>query len=212
MLTTYGARDEVTTFVNKARPLLSTVILWSRSAKTTVVSNSYHTLLKYWRELWIGGWNNAPIFMKISLGLCQVGAKQMRFSYWNRQLRNTERGIRITFIDLEKAYDSIPREDIWRSSREQHVPEKYTRLVQDMYQGCKTVVRSAAGESNSFGVEVGLHQGSALSPYLFLLLMDVLTEDVRKDVPGQWCLQMTLHYAVMTRQTRQSTWRPGGMH
>ena len=25
---------------------------------------------------------------------------------------------------------------------------------------------------------------SALSPYLFLLLMDVLTEDVRNDVPG----------------------------
>ena len=45
-------------------------------------------------------------------------------------------------------------------------------------------VRSAAGESNTFGVEVGLHQGSALSPYLFLLLMDVLTQDVRKDVPG----------------------------
>ena len=53
-----------------------------------------------------------------------------------------------------------------------------------MYRGCKTVVRSAAGESNSFGVEVGLHEGSALSPYLFLLLMDVVTEDVRKDVPG----------------------------
>ena len=45
-------------------------------------------------------------------------------------------------------------------------------------------MRSAAGESSSFGVEVGLHQGSALSPYLFLFLVDVLTEDVRKDVPG----------------------------
>ena len=33
-------------------------------------------------------------------------------------------------------------------------------------------------------LEVGLHPGSALSPYLFLLLMDVLTGDVRKDVPG----------------------------
>ena len=32
--------------------------------------------------------------------------------------------------------------------------------------------------------EVGLHHGSALSPYLFLLLMDVLTEDVRNDVSG----------------------------
>ena len=62
--------------------------------------------------------------------------------------------------------------------------EKYIRLVRDIYRGYKTVVRRAAGESNSFGVEVGLHQGSALSPYLFLLLNDVLTEDVRKDVPG----------------------------
>ena len=94
------------------------------------------------------------------------------------------KNIRMTFIDLEKSYDRIPREDIWRCSRERNVPEKYIRLVQDMYRGCKTVVRSAALESNSFGVEVGLHQCSALSPYLFLLLMDVLTEDVRKDVPG----------------------------
>ena len=98
--------------------------------------------------------------------------------------REGQKNIRVTFIDLEKSCDSIPREDIWRSSRERNVPEKYTRLVQDMYQGRKTVVRSATGESNSFGVEVGLHEGSALSPRLFLLLMDVLREDVRKDVPG----------------------------
>ena len=53
-----------------------------------------------------------------------------------------------------------------------------------MYRGSKTVVRNAAGESTSFGVEVGFHQGAALSPYLFLLLVDVSTEDARKDVPG----------------------------
>ena len=98
--------------------------------------------------------------------------------------REGQKNIRVTFIDLEKAYDRIPREEIWRCSRERNVLEKYIRIVQDMYRGCKTVVRSAAGESNIFGMEVGLHQGSALSPYLFLLLMDVLTENVRKDVPG----------------------------
>ena len=45
-------------------------------------------------------------------------------------------------------------------------------------------VSNAAVESNNVGVEVGLHQGSALSPYLFLLVMNDLTEDVRQDVPG----------------------------
>ena len=63
----------------------------SKSAKIAVVSNSYHTLLKYGRELWIGGRDNVPIYTKVSLGSCQVGAQQMRFSYWNRQLRNTEK-------------------------------------------------------------------------------------------------------------------------
>ena len=52
----------------------------------------------------------------------------------------------------------------------------------DMYRGCQTKVRSAAGESDSFNVDVGLHQGSTLSPYLFLILMDVLTDGVRKVV------------------------------
>ena len=98
--------------------------------------------------------------------------------------REGQKNIRVIFIDLVKGYDRIPREEIWRCSRERNVPEKYIRLIQDMYQGCKTVVRSAAGESNSFGVEVGLHQGSALSQYLLLLLVDVLTEDVIKGVPG----------------------------
>ena len=89
----------------------------------------------------------------------------------------------VTLIDLEKAYDRVPREEIWRCMRERNVPEKDVKLIQDMYRGCQTQVRSAAGESGSFNVDVGLHQGSALSPYLFLILMDVLTEGVKKEVP-----------------------------
>ena len=39
---------------------------------------------------------------------------------------------------------------------------------------------SVDGElSNSFSVKVGVHQGSALSPLLFIMVMNVLTEDVR---------------------------------
>ena len=97
--------------------------------------------------------------------------------------REGQKDIIITFIDLEKAYDRVLREEIWRCMRERSVPEKCVKLIQDMYRGCQTKVRSAAGESGSFNVDVGLHQGSALSPYLFLILMDVLTERVRKEVP-----------------------------
>ena len=97
--------------------------------------------------------------------------------------REGQKDIIVTFIDLEKAYDRVLREDIWRCTRERNVPEKYVKLIQDMYRGCQTKVRSAAGEIGSFNVDVGLHQVFALSPYLFLILMDVLTEGVRREVP-----------------------------
>ena len=52
------------------------------------------------------------------------------------------------------------------------MPEKYIRLVQDMYRGCKTVVRSAAG------VEVGLlWSGSRTAPRLGLKPIPVPTPD-----------------------------------
>ncbi|XP_013134649.1 PREDICTED: uncharacterized protein LOC106100367 [Papilio polytes] len=55
-----------------------------------------------------------------------------------------------------------------------------------MYWRASTYVRSAAGDSDMFGVSVGLHQGSALSPYLFLLVMDALTLNIQEEAP--WCM------------------------
>ena len=46
-------------------------------------------------------------------------------------------------------------------------------------------MRCAAGTSEPFAVEVGLHQGSAFSPFLFAIMMDSLTENIRKEAPWQ---------------------------
>ena len=52
-----------------------------------------------------------------------------------------------------------------------------------IYEGSETVVRCAVGTAKSFKVKVGLHQGSALSPFLFAVIMDRLTDEVRREPP-----------------------------
>ena len=51
-----------------------------------------------------------------------------------------------------------------------------------MYEGSETVARCAVGTTESFKVKVGLHQGSALSPFLFAVIMDRLTDEVRREL------------------------------
>ena len=45
-----------------------------------------------------------------------------------------------------------------------------------MYDKAITIVKTTTGETSEFLITVGLHQGSALSPYLFVLVMDKLTK------------------------------------
>ena len=91
--------------------------------------------------------------------------------------------LHFAFINLEKAYDRVPRKEVWNCMRMKGVPEKYIRIVQDMYQGSHTQTRTAMGTTEQFEVTVGVHQGSALSSFLFAMVMDCLTEDVRQKAP-----------------------------
>ena len=52
-----------------------------------------------------------------------------------------------------------------------------------MYEESETVVRCAIGTTESFKVKVGLHQGSALSLFLFAVIMYRLMDEVRREPP-----------------------------
>ena len=64
--------------------------------------------------------------------------------------------------------------------RKRATPEGFVNVVQDMYVGTKTRVKTRCGRTEYFEVKVGLHQGAALSPLLFIIIsMDVLAEEAR---------------------------------
>ncbi|XP_063545751.1 uncharacterized protein LOC134753743 [Cydia strobilella] len=97
--------------------------------------------------------------------------------------KTNKKNLHMVFIDLEKAFDHVPRDLIWEALRSQLVPESYISLIKDMYTDLKTQVVSPAGKSDSFSITAGVHQGSTLSPLLFNVTIDYLTKSCQKPVP-----------------------------
>ena len=76
-------------------------------------------------------------------------------------------------MDLEKAFDRVPREVVRWALQKLGVDEWFIRTAMALYTEACTVVRTDAGLS--FEVKIGLHQGSVLSPLLFAAVMDVVS-------------------------------------
>ena len=90
------------------------------------------------------------------------------------------------------------------------MPEENVQIVQDMYRSCKTQVFTQKGETVNFPIEVGLPQGSALTHLLFIIIMDVLTENIEKDPPWAMMFADDLVLCAMTREEVEEdleTWR-----
>jgi hypothetical protein len=47
-----------------------------------------------------------------------------------------------------------------------------------MHDNVVTSVQISDGDINDFSINIGLHQGSVMSPYLFALVMDEVTRDI----------------------------------
>jgi hypothetical protein len=55
-----------------------------------------------------------------------------------------------------------------------------------MYDNVVANVRTSDGDTNNFPINIGLHQGSMLSPYLFALMIDEVIRDIQGGIP--WCM------------------------
>ena len=59
------------------------------------------------------------------------------------------------------------------------------RLVQGMYANARSRVRVGEGYSEESEVKVGVHQGSVLSPLLFIIVLEALSREFRSGVPWE---------------------------
>ena len=89
--------------------------------------------------------------------------------------------------------------------RKSGMVEKYVQLVQNMYEGSETVVRCTVGTTESNKVKVGLHQESALSPFLFAVIMDRLTDEVRRGPP--WMMLFADDIVICKETKEEVEWR-----
>ena len=64
--------------------------------------------------------------------------------------------------------------------RKKGLPEILVMAVMSLYKGAETKVRVESGLSEEVSVKVGVHQGSVLSPLLFAMAIDEITENARK--------------------------------
>ena len=93
--------------------------------------------------------------------------------------------LHMAFVDLEKAFDRIPRKVIWLALRKLSVEEWIVRLVQGMYANARSRVRVGEGYREEFEVKVGVHQGSVLSPLFVIIMLEALSREFRSVVPWE---------------------------
>ena len=94
-----------------------------------------------------------------------------------------------TFVNLEKAFDRVPRKVLWWAMRRAGVKEWVTHALKAIYENAKSCVRVNGQFSDEFNIKVGVHEGAVLSPLLFIIVMEALSNEFRVGCPGNWFTQ-----------------------
>ena len=82
-------------------------------------------------------------------------------------------------VDLEKGYDRVERELLWRVLRAYGVNGQLIRAVRSLYDDGKACVRVQDQKLDWFGVGQGVRQGCTMSPWLLNIFMDNIVGEAK---------------------------------
>ena len=85
------------------------------------------------------------------------------------------------FFDWEKAFDKIDHEELIKAIERFKLPEQVIRVIRSFYENQRFFIEDKVGNSEK-KQNTGIRQGCPLSPYLFVLVMTVMTHDVHETI------------------------------
>lgn len=90
----------------------------------------------------------------------------------------------VCFIDLKKAYDSVPREALFEKLRKVGLDEEEMEFVENCYEGQTLQVKIDGYLTEEFPVMRGLLQGDPASPLLFDIFINDALEELNEEQLG----------------------------
>ena len=90
------------------------------------------------------------------------------------------------FSDFEKAFDSIDHDFLIQCLKHLNFNDDFTKWIRLFYTNAKSCVTNNGFQSDFFPIKRGVRQGCPLSPYLFIICMELLTNQIRinKNIKG----------------------------
>ena len=102
----------------------------------------------------------------------------------------------IGFIDASKAFDRVNRFQLFSKLSQRGVPNSVTRILAYLYSNQNMQVKWGKAVSTPFGVGNGVRQGGLLSPALFNIYMNDLSEQLGASKTGRMVGNMLVNHLM----------------
>ena len=120
---------------------------------------------------------------------------------------NTQKPLSCMYVDLAKAYDSIPHDGLWQTFEAMRLPRAFITLMRDIYAGNTVAVLTPYGPTRKIDVLRGLRQGDPASCPFFNIFIDPILYDMQTDaaLTGYTYVDPDRKAAAATRLRRRYT-------
>ena len=98
-----------------------------------------------------------------------------------KKYKQHKKPLHLCFIDIQKAYDSVNRDLLWKICKSYGLTDKIVNLLKMLHNNSKLKLRINGQLSDSFDIETGVMQGEISSSFLFNVFFDFIIRKVLEE-------------------------------